>query len=174
MAKQKLLEKGHLIQTNPSEGYWGCAVVLSERDKTKDSDPICHIGITPFVFRHEFAIEDLDISHLSILKTDTFIRVAPNKSEYLRTSYAIGIFTRKIKQSVKILDKVDVTNIFPDDLSFNIGDGTDGGWPMSGSISMNLGFEAVHEWRKLNDYDAWKSECEEAEKSFEEMIQKRK
>ncbi|MCU1288047.1 MAG: hypothetical protein JWN60_276, partial [Acidobacteria bacterium] len=49
--KKKLLQKGDVIKTNPREGFWGCAVVISEREKTKERDPMCHIAITQVVFQ---------------------------------------------------------------------------------------------------------------------------
>ncbi len=52
MAKPMLLNKGDVIKTVPMEGYWGCALVLSSRDKVDGFDPMCHIAITPLIFRH--------------------------------------------------------------------------------------------------------------------------
>ncbi len=57
---------------------------------------------------------------------------------------------------------------------FVAGDSTDGGWPMRGSVSQNLGYEAVHAWRMVNDREQWLLDISEAEKTHEEMLQRLK
>jgi hypothetical protein len=53
MPKVNLLNKGDVIRTNPEEGFWGIAIILSEKEKTTESYPKCHIAITPLLLQHE-------------------------------------------------------------------------------------------------------------------------
>src|SRR5512143_1812302 len=72
------LRRGDVIKTHPREGYWGCAVVLTEPHAVEGLRPMCHIGITPLVFDHEYAWAEIEGRELSILEFDREVRIAPN------------------------------------------------------------------------------------------------
>lgn len=67
MSKTKRLNKGDIIRTNPQEGFWGIAVVLSEKEKTPERDPMCHIAITSLLFQHKVEFEELNTNNLKPL-----------------------------------------------------------------------------------------------------------
>ncbi|WP_304198109.1 hypothetical protein [Flavobacterium alvei] len=63
MSKQKIFNRGNVILTNLSNGYFGVAVVLSEREKTSDYFAKCHIAITPLLSEKEIKFEDIDLRY---------------------------------------------------------------------------------------------------------------
>jgi hypothetical protein len=170
VTKGNLLSIGDVLKTNPFDGYWGCALVLSVRDKTPDSNPMCHIGITPTVFVHDYDFEELDIEKLEIMQFDREIRIAPYQSAPMPRETLIGIYTRKVNSFVNVIGSIDVFPISPTPLTFEIGSGTGNGWPMHGPIGRHLGGEAVLKWRSVHDRERWLREMAEAERSHEEML----
>ena len=60
------LRSGDAIRTHPRRGYWGCAVVLSARDGTRDRWPMCHVGTTTLIRRRRYAWKSVDPSELRI------------------------------------------------------------------------------------------------------------
>jgi hypothetical protein len=169
-SKTKILSVGDVLRTNPCEGYWGCAVVLTVRDKTPEFAPMCHIGITTSVYTHEYCFEELNLLELEILRIERQIRVAPNKYKLLRKETCIGIYSRRITPPVVVIGSADPVSLFSSPLEFIAGDTTDGGWPFCGKIEQSLGNEAIHSWRAEHDRDAWLKEIAEAERSHEEML----
>jgi hypothetical protein len=169
-AKPKVFACGDVVKTHPFDGYWGCALVLTARDKTEEFNPMCHIGITPVVFTRDYKFQELDISTLTIMECETEIRVGPYTYAPLRRAKCIGIYARKINSSVNLIGNIDVSSIIPNQLSFEVGDGTNGGWPLCGPVSASLGCEAVHAWRSVHDRTTWLSDVVAARKSHEEML----
>ena len=169
-AKQRLVAIGDVLKTHPMDGYWGCALVLSARDKTGQFDPMSHIGITSLVFTHDYAFHELDLKGLEILEDDVSIRVGPGSYAHWRRSLCIGIYSRRITPAVHVIGNLDVASLVPAPLTFEAGDGTDGGWPFCGRVEESLGYEAVHAWRSVHDRTQWLSDIAAAEKSHEEML----
>jgi hypothetical protein len=169
-SKNNLLSFGDVLRTCPREGYWGCAVVLTARDKTKQFHPMCHIGITTSVFTHEYSFAELKVADLEVLQFDRQIRVAQNTYKPFRKETCIGIYSRIIIPPVVVIGNIDPSQIYPFPLEFIAGDTTDGGWPFCGKIPQSLGSEAIHWWREEHDSEAWQKEIAEAEKSHEEML----
>ena len=165
-----LLSLGDVLRTHPLDGYWGCAIVLTVREKTEQFDPMCHIGITTAVFRHEYGFGEINPSNLTILQHDQEIRIAPYTYRPLGKETCIGIYSRKVTPAVAVIGSVDPSSIYPARLKFVAGDSTDGGWPFCGKIDSSLGYEAVHLWRAENDREAWLKDIAAAEKSHEEML----
>ena len=85
---------GDVIKTHPRDGFWGCAVVLS-LGGIEGLDPLCHIGVTPVVFRHDYAWDELDATSLSILVVDRSVRMAPDTYGTRPRVTCIGIYTTK-------------------------------------------------------------------------------
>lgn len=168
--KQELLETGDVLKTHPFEGYWGCALVLTAREKVDRSDPMCHIGITSAIFRHDYAFDELDLPNLKILQIDRKYRAAPNTYVPLHRETCIGIYSRKINSSVNRIGKIDISSFIPCKLLFEAGNGSDGGWPFCGSVSKWLGSDAVHAWRAVNDREQWLLDMAAADKSHEDML----
>ena len=169
--KVSLLTVGDVIKTNPREGFWGCAVVLSFREKTDEFHPQCHIAITPLIMRRDFAWEEIAQNQFSVLVFERGIRVAPN--EYAsRTETCIGIYSAKRPPEFSIIGSIDPLLVYPHTLTFEVGDGTNGEFPLYGKISATLGMEAVNSWRKIHDTENWMAENAKASLDFE-MLQER-
>lgn len=167
-----LLHIGDVLKTNPIDGYWGCAVVLTERESTSQLDPMCHIAIATTVFRRDFTFDDLNLSQLEVLVFERGVRVAP-QTYVPRIETCIGVYSRK-RNPLPILGKVDPQSVFSDPLAFVAGDGTDGGWPFCGNVTPILGNEAVHAWRAEHDTEAYNREVAEAEASHEAVLDRLK
>ena len=169
---KKLLEIGDVLKTNPVDGYWGCALVLSVRGKTEEFDPMCHIAVTSTVFRRDYELSDLDVPTLAILEFDRQARVGPNEYVPLRHETAIGIYARKHTDAVNVVGNIDVSFITPDPLTFDVGNGSDGGWPLCGPVEKSLGYEAVHAWRAVHDRENWLADIDAARKSHEALMER--
>ncbi len=169
-SKTKLLSVGDVLRTNPREGFWGCAVVLTARDKTAEFDPMCHIGITTSVYTHEYSFEELNVSELEILRRERQMRVAPHEYKSLGTETCIAVYSRRINPATIVVGNVDPSPLHGAPLQFIAGNTTDGGWPFCGKIDASLGNEAVHSWRAEHDRDAWQKDIAQAERSHEEML----
>ena len=152
-----MLKTGDILKTNPKEGYWGCAIVLKTRGKTKEFNPMCLVAITPFVFKHDYDINELDLSNLQVLYYDQRFCLS-GKEPFTRPRIGIEITTRKINQYVDIIGNIDdVSNIYSNRLVFKVGDASSAksGWPLSGPIDKFLGIQAVQAWRKVYEKEQW-------------------
>ena len=147
----KLLVVGDVLKTHPTEGYWGCAIVLTVQDKTDRFDSMCHIAVTTTIFRHDYAFSELDISSLQVLQFDRQIRLAPDTYAPLRRQTCIGIYSRKMNQSVVVIGNTDVSFLAPEPLGFEVGEGVDGRLPLFSPVKDQLGSEAVASWMALHD-----------------------
>ena len=162
---KKFLEVGDVIKTNPFEGFWVCSLVLSARKKTKDFNELCHIAVTNSVFTHDFENSEINSADLIILYTEN--------SDGIKVP-CIKVYASRIKPDIKVIGNIDVSSFYKKPLVFEIGDGFDSGWPSCGPVSKSIGFEAIHQWRSINDRDQWLLDIKDAEKSHEEMLQRLK
>ena len=162
---KKNVEKGDLLKTNPLEGFWVCSLVLGCRDETKESNAMCHVAVTNAVFDHDFDISEIDIENLRIIHTTNYEnKVVP----------CIEIYVTKLKNDVEVIGKLDPGSYYSEPLEFEIGNGSDGGWPQCGPLKKSIGYEAVHQWRAVNDNEAWLKDIASAEKSHKEMVERLK
>jgi hypothetical protein len=83
MPKIKLFNKGDVILTNPEDGYWGIAIVLSEREKTERFYPQCHIAITSILSNVKLGIDDLDHNELKPLRFER-VYALKNQEEFTK------------------------------------------------------------------------------------------
>lgn len=98
-----------------------------------------------------------------------FIRGEP--FEYgQRREVCIGIYKRKVTTDLSVLGRVDSACIRTPPLSFQIGNGSDGGWPLC-RLGGNFGSEAIDEWRRVHDRVRYLDEGEKATLSHEAMLQ---
>ena len=165
--------RGEVLRTEPRSGYWGCAVVLSGTEATAEFHPRFHVGITPIIFRHEFGLSDIDVNQLRILRRTDEIRVGPDRYVPRTTRTCIGIYAAKARGDIFVLGKIDPLRLYDAPLTFEIGDGTNGNFPLCGPMRKEIGWEAVIEWRRIHDAQAISREVVEARAQFEEMEAKR-
>ncbi len=162
---KKNIEKGDLLKSNPLEGYWVCSIVLSFQPKNDDFNAMAHVAITNAVFDHDFDFSEIDIGKLKIIHSK-------NYEDVLVPS--IEIHASKLVKDIEVIGKVDAEALYPHSLQFQIGNGTDGGWPQCGPLSKSLGYQAVHQWRAISDREAWLNDIAAAEKSHAEMLERLK
>ncbi|MGH1429095.1 MAG: hypothetical protein ACRBEE_14235 [Arenicella sp.] len=86
----------------------------------------------------------------------------------------IEIYASKLVKEIEIIGQFDADSYYPYSLEFQIGNGFDGGWPQCGPIKKSLGYQAVHQWRAVNDREAWLKDTAAAEKSHIEMLERLK
>ena len=84
----------------------------------------------------------------------------------------IEIYSSKLVKGIEVIGKIETEPYYSDVLQFKIGNGSDGGWPLCGPLSKSLGYQSVHQWRKINDRNAWLSDIAEAEKSHAAMLER--
>ena len=168
------LQPGDVIQTHPKRGFWGCAIVLSARDSTDELHPTSHIGITTLISKQKYTWSSLDSRQLKIVKFSPLIRVGPN--EYYQSNEprtCIGIYTLKNTTGLRIIGRVNPIDVYDKPLTFEIGNGTKGKFPLCGPIPEDLGHEAVLTWRLTHDKERLEQESAKAMREFERFEQKR-
>ncbi len=162
---KKFVKKGDLLKTNPLGNYWVCSIVLGIRDKTDDHDAMCHVAVTNAVFEHDFDESQIDKKTLKIIHTKNYEgNVVP----------CIGVYSSKLKKDIEVIGQLEPNSYYSAPLEFQIGNGSDGGWPQYGPLNKSLGFEAVHQWRAINDKSAWLNDIAAADKSHKEMLERLK
>ncbi len=160
---KKAIGKGDLLKSNPLEGYWVCSVVLSFQPKSVDFNAMSHVAITNAVFEHDFDVSEIDLDKLKIIHTR-------NHEKFLVP--CIEIHASKLVKEIEVISQLDVEFLYPHHLEFKVGNGSDEGWPQCGPLTRSLGYQAVHQWRKVNDREAWLKDIVLAEKSHTEMLER--
>jgi hypothetical protein len=168
--RPQLLDAGDVLVTHPDPGYWGCALVLKTQDATDELGPVCLIGITPVIFRREFAFSELDVGQLSILEFERQIRRADGTYTHLRRETCIGIYPRRYNAHVRVIGRADVASMTLPRLTFEVGDGANGHWPLYGQVGDGLGAEAVVTWRAAHDREQWLQDLDASRARTEEMF----
>jgi hypothetical protein len=163
MAKIELFNKGDIILTNPEEGFCGIAVVLSEREKTRQFSPMCHIAITPIISQKEIQFSELNMSELTPLDYEKLITLEYQKrykpkdfKPFLEIETCIGVFTRKNKTNLKVIGNIDPKIVYNGPLPFEPLANLKITWPLCGETNKNLGREAFITWeRKKLGFNNW-------------------
>ena len=147
MGKVKLFNEGDIILTNPAEGFWGIAVVLSEREKTEKYHPMCHIAITPIICKHKIEFIELKIEELKPLE---FKRVyaLKNVEEFSKIETCIGVYTRRNKENIEIIGSINPKIVYDGPLPFEPWYDLEITWPLYGDTNESLGREAYITWKK--------------------------
>ena len=168
------LKAGDVIQTHPQRGFWGCAVVLSSRDSTDQFHPMCHIGITSLITKRRYSWKSIDPRELRIVESSPAIRAAADEYYQSQDSRScIGIYTLKTLAGITIIGSIDPALVYGKPLTFDVGDGTSGRFPLCGPIKEDIGSEAVIAWRKIHDRERLEKDIAFSRESFERYEQKR-
>lgn len=146
MRKIKLFNKGDVILTNPEAGYYGIAIVLSEKEKTPESYPRCHIAITPLIYDREIKFEDLNLDEIKPLNFNRSYILKGTK-EFTKTETLIGVYTRRNKNNFKIIGKMNPEKVYDGPLPFEPWDYLKVTWPLCGDSDESLGREAFLSWK---------------------------
>lgn len=162
------LKPGDVIRTHPERGYWGCAVVLSARDSTSEFHPMCHIGTTTLIKPRKYAWKNIAPLDLEIANLSYNVRVAANEWHTTREArLCVGIYALKSADKLDIIGHIDPKTVYPPDLTFEVGDGTSGSFPLCGPIPDYLGHEAVIIWRQKHDAARLDQEIRRSREAFE-------
>ena len=148
--EMKLLKKGDVIRTNPHEGFWGIAVVLSEKEKTPERHPMCHIAITPLIFQHKAVLDEVNLSDLKPLVFERIFSLK-GKKEFSRKEICIGVYTRRYKAGIEIIGSIDSSIIYDGPLPFEPLSDLEIKWPLCGVPTDDLGSDAYFNWKREND-----------------------
>ena len=151
---KKNVEKGDLLKSNPLGEFWVCSIVLSFRPKSGDSLAMAHVAVTNAVFDHDFDSSEIDLENLKII-------YSKNHEGILVP--CIEIHSANLVDDIKVVGQVSAESYYSFPLDFEIGNGSDGGWPQCGPLKKSLGFQSVHQWREVNDRVAWLRDIAEAE-----------
>ena len=149
MIMNKLLHRGDVIRTNPFPDYWGIAVVLSECEETTEFEPMCHIALTPLVFRHEAKFGEINSESLNVLEIENwnFDPLGSNPHAHK----VIGVYSRITKVPISVIGSIDPTLIYEGPLPFSPDYGLEVTWPLCGTPDKCLGSEAITSWLRKND-----------------------
>jgi hypothetical protein len=123
--------------------------------------------VTSAVFRYEFDFSEIDAGQLTILRFSRHVRTEPGIYVARATETCIGIYTAKSRGDLLVLGKVDPMIVYASPLTFEVGDGTNGTFPLCGPLRKNIGSEAVISWRRTHDAEALGREVIEARAHFE-------
>ena len=168
------LTPGDVIRTHPQKGFWGCAVVLTARDSTEDFHPCCHIATLELIHKRKYSWKSVTPADLKIVNSTRSVRVAPH--EYIEeptSRLSIGIYTLKKLDGLDIIARIDPQQVYSKPLTFEVGDGSNGTFPLCGPVKGFTGNDAVINWRKLNDRDKFELEAIKSKQQFEVMEHKR-
>lgn len=160
---KKEIEKGDVLKSNPLQGFWVCTIVLTYSPKNDEFNAMSHTAVTNAVFDYDFLFSDIDLSNLKIIHVDN------HEDDFVP---CIEIHTSKLPKEVEIIGQIDPEPLYPNKLAFEIGNGSDGGWPMCGHLNSSLGFQAVHQWRSLNDRESWLEDIATSEASHLAMLER--
>jgi hypothetical protein len=128
---------------------------------------MCHIGTTPVILRHDYRWAEIEGRELRILDFERAVRIAPN--EYgTRQETCIGIYTAYSHPALPVIGLVEATRVLASPLTFEVGDGTAGKYPLCGPLGLHLGSEAVSEWLRINDPAQWQADRDAARESYEQ------
>ncbi|MDR2204809.1 MAG: hypothetical protein LBE36_01430 [Flavobacteriaceae bacterium] len=157
MSKTKLFNKGDIILTNPEEGFWGIAVVLSEREKTPKLYPMCHIAITPIISQKEILFSELNMDELVPLEFERLYTLEYQKrykpkdfKPFYEKETCIGVYTRRNKADLKVIGNIDPKIVYDGPLPFEPLMSLKVTWPLCGDPDKNLGREAFITWERKN------------------------
>ncbi len=150
MSAKTLLNKGDIIRTNPQEGFWGIAVVLSEKEKTPERAPMCHIAITPLIFRHKVEFNELNIKDLRPLVFERIYSLN-GMEEFSKEEICIGVYTRRNRVNLEIIGSIEPSLVYDGPLPFEPWYYLDVKWPLCGEPSQNLGREAYITWKRKTE-----------------------
>ena len=162
------LRRGDVIKTHPRDGYWGAAVVLTEPHEMEGLRPMCHIGVTPLIRDHDYTWAEIEGAELAILDFDRGVRLAPG-SYGTRRETCIGLYTSDPHPLLPVIGSVDPTRVFPTSLTFEVGDATNGTYPLCGPIAPHLGSEAVASWLRAHNPSQWQAERDAARERYERL-----
>lgn len=141
MSKITQFKKGDIILTTPEPGFFGIAVVLSEMEKTQNSNAKCHIAITPIISEQEIDINTLESNLIIPLDFERKYTLT-NKDPFYKSEICIGVYTTRNKYNFKIIGKIDPKLVYNGPLPFEPLHDLDIKWPLYGDAHHLLGREA--------------------------------
>ena len=127
---------------------------------------MCHIGTTSLVIRHDYEWAEIEGTELRILNFQRGVRIRPDQYG-TRHEICIGIYTAYSHPALPVIGNVEPTRVFASPLTFDVGDGTAGKYPLCGPLALHLGGEAVLEWLRMNDPVRGQTERDVARESYE-------
>lgn len=144
-------------------------MVLNTRERCDRFNPFCLIGITPIIFRHDFAWPEIADWSFSILQFERGVRLFPGENRSRRET-CIGWYDAWPNAALPTIGQVDASKVYRGPIRFEIGDATNGKWPLCGRIEGHLGYEAVIAWRRIHDAAQLALDEAASEKTHDELV----
>ena len=108
-SQYSLFRKGDVIRTEPEPGWYGIAVVL---DLNEPEETLCHICVTPLIFREPPALAEIDVSRLRPLK---FAKYSVN-DVFIGYETEISIYDVRNKAELSVIGSIDPSGIYEGEL----------------------------------------------------------
>ena len=129
------------------------AVVLDQFALDDSARKFVHIGITPAVRRHKFALAELIEDEKRVLQFEKHYSTTPD-STLQKTVWCIYKYPNAQASMLEVIGFITPGNVYSGPLSTEIGRGA-GAFPLASRIDEYLGNEAVITWRRIHDAEAW-------------------
>ena len=112
---------------------------------------MCHIGVTTFISKRKYSWRSINPQQLEIIEFSPVIRVSPSESFQSKDPRTcIGIYSLKTSAGLTIIGNIDTSLVYDKPLTFEVGNGTKGDFPLCGPITEGIGHEAVVAWKIIN------------------------
>lgn len=152
MSKSKVFKKGDVIRTEPEPGYYGIAVVLDSPEKQeispgKYSYPLCHILITPLIFKEKVTINDIELGKIRPLVFRRYYKRCDEKHISWREELCIYIYTYRNKVGLNVIGNIETAEIYDNNLPFEPQDNM---CFLCGDVNAYLGRKAYIAWCREN------------------------
>ncbi|MFD2892584.1 hypothetical protein ACFS5J_11235 [Flavobacterium chuncheonense] len=156
MPKYQLFNKGDVIQTNPEEGFYGIAIVLSQDEGTPKLHPRCHMLITAIISHNEIDFSQLNSNDFKLIEFETHYTFALEKRKrepFVRKEIIIPTYTRRNVSNLKVLANIETENLYNGELPFEAGQLNSGIYIRGHGDPEKklLGREAYINWKRKNN-----------------------
>lgn len=153
------MEQGDVFQTILKDGRYGAVKVLKTGGTFDFSPDQFHlIGVTSYIDNVPPTLMDKRVNEILICD-----RLNPEGS------FLIKIYSGNFPKECKFIGNYPITET-EQKLEIKIGDGINGGFPLSGKIPKEIGYEILREWRYKYDTDNYLKEIEVAQRQHEELM----
>jgi len=155
------MKEGDIYQTILSDGRFGAVKVLKTGGKFDFSPKDFHlIGVTPFVSVKPHTIDNPFLKEILI-----------REFSFPKGYKVINIYCGTFPKELKYLGNIPVSEELSK-LKIEIGDGTNGGFPSCGEIPLDIGYEALIEWRYKYDREAFLRAVEISRQEHSELMKR--
>ena len=114
-------------------------------------------------------LDDIARDHWTVMEFFRNVRIATGCYAARASTPCIGIYTAKSRGAVRVIGSTDPRVVYSRPLTLEVGDGTNGCFPLCGPLTKSIGNEAVIQWRRMHDADALDRDVSAAREQFEAL-----